>query len=61
MNKSYIDNVRVLLESLPVIFETPHFAMKGGTAINLLSRECRAYPLMLMWFTPTTPHHDQRP
>ena len=35
MNKSYIDTVRVLLESLPVIFETPHFAMKGGTAINL--------------------------
>jgi predicted nucleotidyltransferase component of viral defense system len=35
MNKSYIDTVRVLLESAPVIFETPHFAMKGGTAINL--------------------------
>ena len=35
MNKSYIDTVRVLLESLPVIFDTPHFAMKGGTAINL--------------------------
>ena len=35
MNKSYIDTVRVLLESAPVIFDTPHFAMKGGTAINL--------------------------
>jgi len=35
MNKSYIETVRVMLESLPVIFETPHFAMKGGTAINL--------------------------
>jgi hypothetical protein len=23
-----------LLESAPAIFETPHFAMKGGTAIN---------------------------
>ena len=35
MDKTYIDTVRLLLESLPVIFETPHFAMKGGTAINL--------------------------
>ena len=35
IDKSYIDTVRLLLESLPVIFETPRFAMKGGTAINL--------------------------
>jgi hypothetical protein len=27
--------VRLLLESAPAIFEAPHFAMKGGTAINL--------------------------
>jgi hypothetical protein len=35
MNNSFIDTARVLLENLPVIFEAPHFAMKGGTAINL--------------------------
>lgn len=35
MDKSYIEVVRLLLESVPAIFETPHFAMKGGTAINL--------------------------
>jgi predicted nucleotidyltransferase component of viral defense system len=35
MDKTYIEIVRLLLESAPVIFETPHFAMKGGTAINL--------------------------
>lgn len=35
MDKSYIDTVRLLLECAPVIFETTHFAMKGGTAINL--------------------------
>ena len=35
MDKSYIEIVRLLLESAPAIFETPHFAMKGGTAINL--------------------------
>jgi hypothetical protein len=35
MDKTYIEVVRLLLESTPAIFETPHFAMKGGTAINL--------------------------
>ena len=35
MDKSYIEIVRLLLESAPAIFETPGFAMKGGTAINL--------------------------
>ena len=35
MEKAYIETVRLLLESAPAIFEAPHFAMKGGTAINL--------------------------
>lgn len=35
MDKAYLDTVRLLLESAPAIFETPNFAMKGGTAINL--------------------------
>ena len=35
MDKAYIETVRLLLECAPAIFETPHFAMKGGTAINL--------------------------
>src|SRR5271170_1943949 len=35
MDKTYIEIVRLLLECAPAIFETPHFAMKGGTAINL--------------------------
>ena len=35
MDKAYIEVVRLLLESAPAIFESPHFAMKGGTAINL--------------------------
>ena len=34
-DKTYIETVRLLLESAPAIFETPSFAMKGGTAINL--------------------------
>ncbi len=35
MDKTHIENVRLLLESAPAIFEAPSFAMKGGTAINL--------------------------
>lgn len=35
MDKNCIEMVRLLLESAPAIFETPLFAMKGGTAINL--------------------------
>ena len=35
MDKTYIEIVRLLLEIAPAIFETQHFAMKGGTAINL--------------------------
>ena len=39
MDKSYVDTVRLLLESVPVIFKVPHFAMKGGTAINLFVQD----------------------
>lgn len=38
MEKSYVDAVRLLLDSVPVVFQTPRFAMKGGTAINLFLR-----------------------
>jgi predicted nucleotidyltransferase component of viral defense system len=39
MDKSYVDSVRLLLESVPIVFQTPHFAMKGGTAINLFIQD----------------------
>jgi len=35
MDKAHVETVRLLLEAAPAIFETPHFAMKGGSAINL--------------------------
>jgi predicted nucleotidyltransferase component of viral defense system len=35
MNQQYIDTVRLLLDIAPVIFESPQFALKGGTALNL--------------------------
>jgi len=35
MEKGYVNLVRLLIEAAPVVFEGSHFAMKGGTAINL--------------------------
>lgn len=35
MDKNYIETVRLLLDVAPFVFEENHFAMKGGTAINL--------------------------
>lgn len=39
MNEKYIDTVRLLLAILPAIFQSPRFAMKGGTAINLFVQD----------------------
>jgi len=39
MDKTYIETVRLLLEAAPVVFDTPVFAMKGGTAINLFVQD----------------------
>jgi len=39
MDKSYIDTVRLLLRAAPEVFAGEIFAMKGGTAINLLVRD----------------------
>ncbi|MFW6732698.1 MAG: nucleotidyl transferase AbiEii/AbiGii toxin family protein [Synechococcus sp.] len=35
MNGAYLATVRQLLDIAPVVFTTPHFAIKGGTALNL--------------------------
>jgi hypothetical protein len=35
MNDFYTATVRQLLDIAPVVFESPHFAIKGGTALNL--------------------------
>lgn len=39
MNDSYIKTVQLLLEVAPAIFDTPVFAMKGGTALNLFVQD----------------------
>lgn len=35
MNDAYIRTVQLLLDIAPAVFDTPVFAMKGGTALNL--------------------------
>ena len=35
MIQQYINAVRLLLDVAPIVFESPYFAMKGGTALNL--------------------------
>ena len=39
MDKAYVDTVRLLLRAAPEVFANEIFAMKGGTAINLLARD----------------------
>ena len=40
--KHYQKQVRLLLDVLPFIDKEACFALKGGTAINLFVRDCRA-------------------
>jgi predicted nucleotidyltransferase component of viral defense system len=35
MNPIYVQTVNLLLDITPTVFQTPRFAMKGGTALNL--------------------------
>jgi hypothetical protein len=39
MNQAYIDTVRLLLAVAPAVFQSPRFAMKGGTALNLFVQD----------------------
>jgi len=39
MKQEYIDTVRLLIEVAPVVFSSPRFAMKGGTALNLFVQD----------------------
>jgi predicted nucleotidyltransferase component of viral defense system len=35
VNPAYLESVELLLDAMPAVFRRPHFALKGGTAINL--------------------------
>jgi hypothetical protein len=39
MNLTYVQTVNLLLDIAPTVFETPRFAMKGGTALNLFVQD----------------------
>lgn len=39
MNDAYIRTVQLLLNVAPAVFDTPAFAMKGGTALNLFVQD----------------------
>lgn len=39
MHETYVNTVRLMLDIAPIIFETPRFAMKGGTALNLFVQD----------------------
>lgn len=39
MKQDYIDTVRLLIDIAPAIFQSPRFAMKGGTALNLFVQD----------------------
>ncbi|MDR3087481.1 MAG: nucleotidyl transferase AbiEii/AbiGii toxin family protein [Azoarcus sp.] len=39
MNQTYLNTVRLLTQVAPFIFAEGHFALKGGTAINLFVRD----------------------
>lgn len=39
MNQAYLDTVRLLLDVAPTVFKSGHFALKGGTALNLFVHE----------------------
>ncbi|GHU09814.1 hypothetical protein AGMMS50225_11640 [Betaproteobacteria bacterium] len=39
MNQVYLDTARLLIQVAPFVFAEGHFALKGGTAINLFVRD----------------------
>lgn len=39
MTPAYVQTVNLLLDIAPVVFQTPLFAMKGGTALNLFVQD----------------------
>lgn len=44
MNDAYVRTVQLLLDIAPAVFETPVFAMKGGTALNLFVQDMSRLP-----------------
>ncbi len=54
MNQVYLDSARLMTRVAPLVFVDDTFALKGGTAINLLCATCRGYQSISIWYFPTT-------
>lgn len=63
MSSAYTATVRQLLDIAPVVFATPHFAIKGGTAIEELqdlkgmATRLRQALLLRLGLNPVPPAH----
>lgn len=60
MNEDYAQTVQLLLSVAPVVFETPVFAMKGGTALNFFVHNMPRLSVDIdVVFVPHTPSRDE--
>lgn len=60
MNTDYIATVQLLLNIAPVIFQSPRFAMKGGTALNLFVQDLPRLSVDIdVVFVPHQPERDE--
>jgi predicted nucleotidyltransferase component of viral defense system len=57
MDAAYVQTVRLLLETAPLLFRPPEFVMKGGTAINLFVEDMPrlSVDIDVVWKDHTTP------
>jgi hypothetical protein len=60
MDQAYVQTVRLLLETAPVLFSSPQFVMKGGTAINLFVQNMPRLSVDIdaVWKDHTTPREQ---
>lgn len=60
MDAAYVQTVRLLLETAPVLFGSPQFVMKGGTAINLFVQDLPrlSVDIDVVWKDYTTPREQ---
>jgi predicted nucleotidyltransferase component of viral defense system len=60
MDAAYVQTVRLLLETAPVLFSSPEFVMKGGTAINLFVEDMPrlSVDIDVVWKDHTAPREE---
>ena len=60
MDEAYVQTVRLLLETAPVLFSSPEFVMKGGTAINLFVEDMPrlSVDIDVVWKDHTAPREQ---